>query len=41
MDDGVQRLPLDFLPRETGIVLQQNRFARQAIAERDASFLDF
>ena len=28
------------LPGETGIVLQQNRFAREAIAEHGAAFLD-
>ena len=33
MNDRVQRLALDLFAGETGIVLQQNRFAREAIAE--------
>ena len=40
MNNRVERLALHFLARETGIVFQQNRLARKAIAEDGAAFLD-
>ena len=40
MNDRVERFALDLFPRKTGIVFQQDRFARQTIAERNAAFLD-
>ncbi len=33
VNDRVERFALDFFPGKTGIVLQQDRFARQTIAE--------
>jgi len=41
IDDGIQRLALHFLARETGIIFQQNGLARKAITEDSASFFDF
>ena len=40
MNNRVERLALDFLAGKPGIVFQQNRLARQTIAEGDAAFLD-
>ncbi len=41
MNDRVQRFALDLLAREAGVVLEQNRFARQTIAQRATAFFDF
>src|SRR5215211_198868 len=37
VNDGVQRFALDLFPRETGIVLKQDHFARQTISENAAA----
>src|SRR5580704_1714379 len=41
MDDSVQCLALDFLSGKTGIVLEQDCFARQTIAQHAAALVDF
>ncbi len=41
MNDGVERLALDFLAGKTGIVFEENCFAGQAIAQNAAAFLGF
>ena len=40
MNDRVERLALDLFAGKTGIVFQQDRFARQTIAQSDAALLD-
>src|SRR5438105_5975426 len=41
MNDRIERLSLDFFAGESGIVLEQNCFARQTIPENAAAFFDF
>src|SRR5436190_3330164 len=41
MNDCVKRFPFDIPAGKTGIILQQDGVARQAIAQRDAALLDF
>ena len=41
VNDGVQRLALDLFPRKTGIVLEQNHFARQTISQNAAALFGF
>ena len=40
VNDRVQRLALDLFTGKTGIVLEQNHFARETIAEDAAAFFD-
>src|ERR1700730_3700471 len=40
MNNRIERFAFDFFAGKTGIVFQQDRFARQTITENDASLLD-
>jgi hypothetical protein len=41
VNDGVQRFAFDLFPRKTGIVLEQDHFARQTISENAAALFGF
>ena len=41
VNDRVQRFALDLFPRKTGIVLEQDHFARQTISQNAAALFGF